>query len=403
MVYRIEERFNAVLAILKRSFAENPNTKAILFHESIDEVMRLFSQLRESGFAVVAEHSQFPDSMRAESLRLFRQGTARVIVSARSLIEGFNVPSADLGIIVAASASVRQRVQTLGRLLRRNRSNDGVDKQAALYVLYASQTVDELIYEKADWEHFVGADRNEYFRWESVSESEPLNLKDPPRRPPLDESGVDVNQLVRGGPYPGDSDQGRMYSLDTQGTIRDEESRLLMPNQELLSILAPIRRGGGRFRITPKNLFVVKLEKTAAGWQAIFLGRLDAPIEMVETPTAVEYAEYRPGSPYPLGLVKGTVFSVLQRDKRLIARKVKGGVEFVARADSIVDKQKQTAMLEIQRTLAAVYGRGHKISKITVTEAGHVVYVFDGQAYFVGHAPEGAEGFVFDKRETSNS
>lgn len=403
MVYRIEERFNAVLAILKRSFAENPNTKAILFHESIDEVMRLFGQLRESGFAVVAEHSQFPDSMRAESLRLFRQGTARVIVSARSLIEGFNVPSADLGIIVAASASVRQRVQTLGRLLRRNRSDDGVDKQAALYVLYASQTVDELIYEKADWEHFVGADRNEYYRWESVREFEPLSVMDPPRRPPLDESSVDASQLVLGGPYPGDSDQGRMYSLDTQGTIRDEESRLLMPNQELLSILAPIRRGGGRFRITPKNHFVVKLEKTGTGWQAIFLGKLDVPIEIVETPIAAENAQYRPSSSYPLGLVKGTVFSVLQRDKRLIARKVKGGVEFVARADSIADKQKQTALLEIQRTLAAVYGRGHKISKITVTEAGHVVYVFDGQAYFVGHAPEGAEGFVFDKRETSNS
>jgi hypothetical protein len=92
----------------------------------------------------------------------------------------------------------------------------------------------------------------------------------------------------------------------------------------------------------------------------------------------------------------------LQRDKRLIARKAKGGIEFVARADAIADKQKQTALLEIQRTLAAVYGRGHKISKITVTEAGHVVYVFDGQAYFVGHAPEGAEGFVFETRETSN-
>src|SRR6185312_6674115 len=112
--------------------------------------------------------------MRAESLRLFRKGTASVIVSAKSLIEGFNVPSADLGIIVAASASVRQRVQTLGRLLRRNRTQDGSEKQATLYVLYAAGTVDELIYEKADWEQFVGADRNDYFLWRSVNNSEPL-------------------------------------------------------------------------------------------------------------------------------------------------------------------------------------------------------------------------------------
>src|SRR5437588_4209370 len=100
--------------------------------------MGLFSLLRGAGYAVVAEHSEFPDSMRADSLRLFRQGKARVIVSARSLIEGFNVPSADLGIIVAASASVRQRVQTLGRLLRKNRTPNGSEKQATLYVLYTA-------------------------------------------------------------------------------------------------------------------------------------------------------------------------------------------------------------------------------------------------------------------------
>ncbi len=120
ILFRMEERARAVARILRDAFAENPDTKAILFHESIDEVMRLFGLLRAQGFAVVAEHSEFPDAMRAASLRLFRQGTARVIVSARSLIEGFNVPSADLGIIVAASSSVRQRVQTLGRLLRKS-------------------------------------------------------------------------------------------------------------------------------------------------------------------------------------------------------------------------------------------------------------------------------------------
>jgi superfamily II DNA or RNA helicase len=404
LLYRIEERFNAVLAILQRAFAQNPNTKAILFHESIEEVMGLFGRLREAGYAVVAEHSEFPDSMRAESLRLFRQGTARVIVSARSLIEGFNVPSADLGIIIAASASVRQRVQTLGRLLRRNRTLDGVEKQATLYVLYASGTVDEMIYAKADWEQFVGAERNEYFRWESVDRSEPQSCAEPPRRPPLDESCVDATTLVPGGPYPGDSDQGKMYSLDTQGTIRDESGNLVKPHEQLRAALANHRRTGGRFRITPRNRFVTKLEKTADGWQALYLGRLDEPVETIETQNADSLAvgDYSPGAPYPLGRVKGKVFSVLQRDKRLIARKVKGRVEFVVPADKLVDKQKRAALFEIQRTLSDVYARGRKISKITVTDTGHVVYVFDGEAHFVGHAPEGAEGFVFEQKDKTN-
>ena len=126
LLYRMRERKTAVVRILSDALADNPNTKAILFHESIAEVMSLFELLRAERFPVVAEHSGFPEKMRAASLKLFRDGTAQIIVSARSLIEGFNVPSADLGIIVAASSSVRQRVQTLGRLLRKSRAVDGM-------------------------------------------------------------------------------------------------------------------------------------------------------------------------------------------------------------------------------------------------------------------------------------
>ncbi|MBI3468557.1 MAG: DEAD/DEAH box helicase [Planctomycetes bacterium] len=401
LLYRVDERSKAVLEILRRAFSQNPETKAILFHESIEEVMRLFALLRDAGHAVVAEHSEFPDSMRAESLRLFRQGTARVIVSARSLIEGFNVPSADLGIIVAASASVRQRVQTLGRLLRKNRTEDGKEKQATLYVLYAAGTVDELIYAKADWEQFVGAERNEYFLWNPVGSSEPTPRAEPPRRPPLDETKIDVQSLVPGGPYSGDSDQGQMYSLDTQGTIRDESGNLAKPHEQLQVLLANHRHTGGRFRITPRNQFVTKLEKTAEGWQAIYLGRLDEPVQMVDDQqsTGAEANDFAPGDPYPLSRAKGKVFSVLQRDKRLIARKIKGRVEFVVRAESIADKDKQAALRQIQQVLGDAYARGHRISKITVTDAGHVIYVLQNQAFFVGHAPEGAEGFVFEEKE----
>jgi len=400
LLYQIGARFDAVLAIIERAFAQNPNSNAILFHESIEQVMALFGLLREKGYAVVAEHSEFPDAMRVESLRLFRRGTARVIVSARSLIEGFNVPTADLGIVVAASASVRQRVQTLGRLLRRNRAHDGREKQATLFVLYAAGTVDDLIYAKADWEQFVGADRNEYYVWQPGGDSEPEPCEGPPRRPPVDESKVDIQTLIPGGAYPGDSDQGQVYSLDTQGTVRDEHGNLVKPNQQLQTIIAPFHRTGGRFRVTPRNHFVIRLEKTPEAWQAIYLGRLAEPLRIVEDQNGncVATDHFVPRGPYPLALVKGKVFSVLQRDKRLIARKLKGQVEFVVGPEKLVDKQKQAALRQVQQTLADVYARGHHISKIMVTDAGHVVYVFDGQAYFVGHAPEGADGFVFEEK-----
>lgn len=400
LLYRMDERFRAVLEILRRAFAQKPDTKAILFHESIDEVMRLFSLLRTAGYAVVAEHSGFPDAMRADSLRLFRQDAARVIVSARSLIEGFNVPSADLGIIVASSSSIRQRVQTLGRLLRRNRDRDGGEKQATLYVLYAADTVDELIYEKADWEHFVGAEHNDYYLWHPVASSDPRPLEGPPRRPPVDEAKVDATALIPGGLYPGDPNQGRVYSVDTQGTVRDEEGNLVWPNDQLRTLLGQHHRAAGRFRVTPVNRYVTRLERTQTGWQTVYLGRLDQPVEIAVASSASEVpTEYRPGDPYPLGRVKGIVFSILQRDKRLIAMKEKGSVRFVAPAETLDEDRKRDRLRQIQQFLSEAYARGLRMNRITVTSDGHVVFVHDGQAWFVGHAPEGAEGFILESRE----
>ena len=207
LLYKIESRSAATVKILQDHLLQNHMANAILFHESIEEVMRLFETLKGLGFEVVAEHSEFPDWMRAKSIHLFRDGVARVIVSARSLIEGFNVPAADIGIVVAASASVRQRIQTLGRLLRKNRLNGGDQKSAKLFVLYARDTVDELIYEKADWDHFVGAERNEYYQWDPVHGLPPIPTGEPPRRPPLSEDEVSTTQLHPGGEYAGDLDQ----------------------------------------------------------------------------------------------------------------------------------------------------------------------------------------------------
>jgi hypothetical protein len=391
------ERTRATIKILRDAFAENPMSRAILFHESIEQVMELFTSLRAEGFPVVAEHSGFPDAMRAETLQLFRQGTAQIIVSARSLIEGFNVPSADLGIVIAASSSVRQRVQTLGRLLRKSQTRDGSEKHASLYVLYAADTVDELIYEKADWEKFVGAERNSYFRWSDVDQSERIEVSGPPRRPAVGELSIDPASLIAGETYPGDTDEGREYTRDSQGTIRTGEGVLTEPHPELTSVLKASRKAAGRFRITPTKRHVVELEKVDGDWRGVYLGTLTSPIQSVE-PQQEHGAQqdWRPGDAYPLARVSGKTFSVLQRDPRLIARKERGQVRFVVQNNRLPDFEKKNALMNIQAFLKSAYQRGHRISKITVTKEGHVVYVFHNQAVFVGVAPEGAEGFVFE-------
>jgi len=397
VLFRMEERANAVMRILREAFAENPETKAILFHESIGEVMRLFLLLRAEGFPVVAEHSEFPEAMRACSLRLFRQGSAQIIVSARSLIEGFNVPSADLGIIVAASSSVRQRVQTLGRLLRKSQAKDGAEKHAVLHVLYAAKTVDEMIYEKADWEQFVGAERNQYFLWTDVAQTSPELVAKAPRSPAPDESAVDFAALVPREAYPGDPDQGVALTRDSQGTIRSEDGRLIEPHAELGAVLKHSHKKAGRFRVTPARRFVVELEKTSDGWRGLYLGQLSAPITFVaESGPGDPDHDWISGAPYPLSRVAGKTFSVLQRDPRLIALKSPGRIRFVLRGDQIADPERRQRLAGIQSFLKTAYSKGHRISKITVTAEGHVVYVFENQAIFVGQAPDEDQGFSFD-------
>jgi len=398
LLFRMKERTGATISILRDAFAGNPELRAILFHESIEQVMELFTSLRAEGFPVVAEHSEFPDKMRSEALQLFRQGTAQIIVSAKSLIEGFNVPSADLGIVIAASSSVRQRVQTLGRLLRKSLDRDGMEKHASLYVLYAADTVDELIYEKADWETFVGAERNSYFLWSDVDHATCVRTEGPPRKPAPNESSIDVSSLRAGETYPGKTDEGLEYTRDSQSTIRTVDGDLIEPHAELVSVLKASYKTAGRFRITPLMHHVVELEKVEDGWRGVYLGTLSSPARKVRTDEGeTDQQAWRPGNVYPLSRVSGKTFSVLQRDPRLIAHKQGGQVRFVLSADRVADPEKRRTLAEIQAFLAKAYQTGHRISKITVTREGHVVYVFDNQAVFVGPAPEGAEGFIFDQ------
>jgi hypothetical protein len=211
---------------------------------------------------------------------------------------------------------------------------------------------------------------------------------------------IKSDELVPGEPYPGDAGEGRLYSKDTQGNISDEQGNMVLPNDELRKILESSKKKGGRFRVTTVNSYVVELEKTVGGWRGLYLGRLTGKLELAEPPeTDATHKQYSPGDPYPLGRARGKTFSVLQRDRRLIATKTRGGVRFVKDAKILDDSVKRSALTDLQTQLAKVYARGHRINKITVTEEGHVVYVFNNEAFFVGVAPEGGRGFDFEEED----
>lgn len=278
LLYRASARAEAVLGILSESLTDQDG-RGIVFHEVIAEIERLFLSALEREIPVVLEHSQLPDSLRADNIEAFRKGIARVIISAKSLVEGFNVPSADLGVIAASSSSVRQRIQSLGRMLRRKPGG----RTARVYVLYVRDTEDESIYGRADWENVIGAERNRYFVWQPEEGGRwPDGLSetgDPPRiyLPPAHE--IDITTVIAGERYPA-RPEGQDVRVDQDGNLRTEEGLILRVPRPLVDAILG-RAANRRARITPAGHLIVRSaaegREDPAHW--IYLGVIDAEPE----------------------------------------------------------------------------------------------------------------------------
>jgi superfamily II DNA or RNA helicase len=72
---------------------------------------------------------------RSEILSGLAEGRYSTVVTSKVLNEGVDIPSANVAIVISGSASVREHVQRLGRILR---PQDG--KQALLYELVTANT-----------------------------------------------------------------------------------------------------------------------------------------------------------------------------------------------------------------------------------------------------------------------
>lgn len=93
-------------------------------------------------------HSKFPNPWGKWMVDWFRHGYLNVMLSAKALAQGFDMPGADVGNIRTSSSNVRQRIQTIGRLIRKKEEGRG----AVIWIIYVKDTIDERIFEKHDWE-----------------------------------------------------------------------------------------------------------------------------------------------------------------------------------------------------------------------------------------------------------
>jgi len=114
--------------------ARHRGQRLLVFHEDIAACNLIHQVLADNGVKAGVYHSKMKLRDRAEVLAAYRSGAIEVIVTCRALDEGFNVPETEVGIIAASTATRRQRIQRLGRVLRPSGGKEG----AIVYTLLAT-------------------------------------------------------------------------------------------------------------------------------------------------------------------------------------------------------------------------------------------------------------------------
>jgi len=143
--------------------------RAIVFHESIAAAEEIYARFAVMSVDSAIDHSKMKPEARDQSMSRFRSDRAHVLVAVRSLDEGLDVPDAEVAVIAAGSRSERQRIQRLGRVLRRG---DGETRAIGITIL-ARGTPEEIIgYRDAS---LLGPKRVLHHRWPKVSIEEGLH------------------------------------------------------------------------------------------------------------------------------------------------------------------------------------------------------------------------------------
>jgi superfamily II DNA or RNA helicase len=196
-------------------------------------------------------------------------GFANVMLSVKALIEGVDVPSADVGIVRVSSGSVRQRIQTLGRVLR---TGDDPEETSELYVLYARDTVDENIFREYDWDEQLATAEVNHLIWDpdgdwtvgdwddSASFWECVRPATDGELPRVDRRSSrpipDAEDLERGHSYDGPR-EGYQFSVDADGNPFEKtaDGRRYIEHETAEEIASYVfqHKGGGTVTVNEAN------------------------------------------------------------------------------------------------------------------------------------------------------
>lgn len=119
-----EGKYALLEKILDELGDEIDDTIIFVSPEQIDRVMQILKKrsidaarfTKDQGTAPMEKYGGF--SERQHIIKLFKEGTYKVLVAIKCLDEGIDIPSADTAIVMASSTNPREYVQRIGRIIR---------------------------------------------------------------------------------------------------------------------------------------------------------------------------------------------------------------------------------------------------------------------------------------------
>jgi superfamily II DNA or RNA helicase len=399
LLYRARERSRVAQRLLADALAAREPRRVLLFHERVDEAVDLYSELIAAlpQARVVLEHSRLPTGERVAAMGAFRSGAAQVLVSVKSLVEGIDVPEADIGVSVASTSSVRQRIQSLGRVLRRQFDPAGPAKHAEMHLLYVAETVDEVIYTKQDWSDLTGHGANHYWRWPIEADRPPEQADGPPAspRPTEEQEWERLGHRPPAQPLPWlGVIMGQEYSVDTLGTVTNSFGATITNPQNVAAMVEVVRgRPGGRFRVTPAHRLVLVWGEGTEGPQPFVAGQLAEPFQAAADDDGVggdgafDPSSLDPGSRYAAPANKeGGTYKLRQKQGGVIERRAPDGALEFALLDGTARPQLEANARRVLDAWRELFDRGITFH---VNGHGHAWYTEAGQRRFLATVPGG--------------
>ncbi|MDR2087846.1 MAG: DEAD/DEAH box helicase family protein [Clostridiales Family XIII bacterium] len=177
VIHKARMRMDCGAEIVRRLM---PDHRIILFTERIETADILFNALHADFPGQIGRyHSNMGAEEKTRALDRYRSGEIKVIVCCRALDEGLNVPETDAGIILSVGSGARQRIQRIGRILRRGRA----DRPKKIYYLH--------IADSAEAEELLPAEDADA----GIAE------RPPAESPEAEDSGIGAAKETDAGPY----------------------------------------------------------------------------------------------------------------------------------------------------------------------------------------------------------